>query len=100
MLLPGTNRTSSYLCVAAEGATGALCSTNHGTGSIVARFLGEGRSGPDPRGRSTLRLRYGSRSEERVSHLDDRGVDEGLRILVDAGIVRPVARLRPFAGLT
>jgi hypothetical protein len=38
--------------------------------------------------------------EQIVPHLDNRGVDEGLRILTAAGIVRPVARLRPFAVLT
>jgi RNA-splicing ligase RtcB len=100
VLLPGTNRTCSYLCVADEGAVDSLCSANHGTGSIIADFVRRGRSGPDPHGRTTLRVRYGGAGEEVVPHLDDAGVDEGLRILVDHRIVRPVARLRPFAGLT
>jgi tRNA-splicing ligase RtcB (3'-phosphate/5'-hydroxy nucleic acid ligase) len=34
-----------------------------------------------------------------VPHLDDRGVGEGLDILVRNGIVRPVARMRPIAGM-
>jgi hypothetical protein len=34
-----------------------------------------------------------------VPHLDSLGVDEGLRILAEHDLVRPVARLRPFAVL-
>src|SRR5687768_941407 len=35
LLLPGTNRTSSYLCVAGEGASTSLYSASHGAGSSV-----------------------------------------------------------------
>lgn len=100
VLLPGTNRTSSYLCVADEGAADSLYSANHGTGSIIKAFLKKGLSGPDPEGHSTLRLGYATPGEERLPHWDDGGVNEGLRILTEHRIVRPVARLRPFAGLT
>jgi len=99
LLLPGTNQTSSYLCVAAEGAGYSLHSACHGTGSIIDDFVSRGLSGTDPQGRSTLRYNYAEDQPERVDHLDDRGVDEGLQILVRHGIVRPVARLRPFAVL-
>jgi tRNA-splicing ligase RtcB (3'-phosphate/5'-hydroxy nucleic acid ligase) len=99
VLLPGTNRTSSFLCVAAEEADAALNTTCHGTGTIIAGFERRGLSGTDPHGRATLRYRYDTAAPERVPHLDDRGVDEGLNILVRNGIVRPVARMRPIAGL-
>lgn len=99
LLLPGTNRTSSYLCVAAEGADQSLFSASHGTGSIISDFAKRGLSARDPQGRTTLRFGYQDNTVIEVPHLDDSGVNEGLRILVRNRLVRPVARLRPFAVL-
>jgi len=99
LLLPGTNRTSSYLCVAAEGAEQALYSACHGTGSIISDFERRGLSSRDPQGHTTLRFGYKDTAATVVPHLDDNGVNEGLRILVSNNLVRPVARLRPFAVL-
>jgi hypothetical protein len=99
LLLPGTNRTSSYLCVAAEGAHESLYSASHGTGSIISDFERRGLSAADPQGHTTLRFGYGNTESRVVPHLDDNGVNEGLRILVANNLVRPVARLRPFAVL-
>jgi len=99
LLLPGTNRTSSYLCVAAEGAEESLFSASHGTGSIISDFERRGLSNRHPQGHTTLRFGYKDTSTTVVPHLDDNGVDEGLRILVSNHLVQPVARLRPFAVL-
>jgi tRNA-splicing ligase RtcB (3'-phosphate/5'-hydroxy nucleic acid ligase) len=100
LLLPGTNRTSSYLCVPAAGAHRSLYTACHGSGSIISAFQRSGRSGPDPLGRATARHRYDGSSPDQVPHLDDRGVDEALGILAGHGLVTPVARMRPFAVLT
>jgi RNA-splicing ligase RtcB len=100
LLLPGTNRTSSFLCVPAADAHRSIYTACHGTGSIISSFLREGRSGPDPRGRSTDCYSYGDTAPRTVAHLDDLGVGEGLDILVRNGLVRPVARMRPFAVLS
>jgi tRNA-splicing ligase RtcB len=100
LLLPGTNRTSSYLCVAAEGADQSLFSASHGTGSIISDFARRGLSGPDPQGHTTIKFGYRDTSPVVVPHLDDAGVNEGLRILAGNQLVRPVARLRPFAVLS
>ncbi len=99
VLLPGTNRTSSFLCVAAEGARASAYSACHGTGTIVADFERRGLSHPDPLGRSTLRFRYDRPEPEAVPQLDDQGVGAALDILVRHRILRPVARMRPIAGL-
>jgi tRNA-splicing ligase RtcB len=99
LLLPGTNRTSSYLCVAAEGADQSLFSASHGTGSIISDFARRGLSSLDPQGHTTLRFGYKDTSPAVVPHLDDNGVNEGLRIMVSNQLVRPVARLRPFVVL-
>jgi RNA-splicing ligase RtcB len=99
LLLPGTNRTSSYLCVAAEGAGESVYSASHGTGSIITDLVRRGLSDLDPLGHQTVRFGYKDQSMTVVPHLDDKGVNEGLRILVANDLVRPVARLRPFAVL-
>jgi RNA-splicing ligase RtcB len=99
LLLPGTNRTSSYLCVAAEGAATSICSAAHGAGTNVKRFAQQGLSQTDRGGRTTLRFDYSRATPTAVPQLDDRGVDDVLEVLSTNGVVRPVARLRPFAVL-
>ena len=100
LLVPGTNRTSSFICVPGADAERSLYTACHGTGSIIKAFEQDGRSGPDPRGRHTLRYGYSDSAPREVPQLDDLGVDEALGILSGHGLVRPVARLRPFAVLT
>ena len=78
----------------------SLFTACHGTGSIISSFVREGRSGLDPLGRSTDCYSYGDPAPRSVPHLDDLGVGEGLSILVRNGLVRPVARMRPFAVLS
>ncbi len=99
VLLPGTNRTSSYLCVAGGRSDTSLHSACHGAGTMVSDLVARGRSGADPGGRSTLKFSYSDAAPEELDHYDDQGVDEALGILVRHGLVRPVARMRPFAGL-
>jgi tRNA-splicing ligase RtcB len=100
LLLPGTNRTSSYLCVPADSAHRSLYTSCHGSGSVISAFEQSGRSGPDPLGRMTARYRYDGAAPAEVPHLDDRGVNEALGILTGHDLVRPVARMRPFAVLS
>ena len=99
VLLPGTHRTSSYLCVAGTDAERSLYSACHGAGTVIDKFVNDGVSAADHVGRSTLRFRYDDAAPTVVPHLDDRGVDAALRILVTNGLVRPVARMRPMAVL-
>ncbi len=99
LLLPGTSRTSSFLCVASEGAHRSLYSVSHGSGSNIGSFIERGLSGPDPRKRVTWRFDYSGNRPVDVPQFDDRGIDDTLAVLVAHDIVRPVARLRPFAVL-
>jgi len=100
LLVPGTNRTSSFLCVPAPQAGRSLYTACHGTGSIISEFERSGRSGQDPRHRHTLRFTYDRATPRNVPQLDDAGVDAAVSILSGNGLVRPVARLRPFAVLS
>jgi tRNA-splicing ligase RtcB len=99
VLLPGTCRTSSYLAVAGPKSGQSLHSACHGAGTLVADFAAKGLSYPHPAGHHTLRFRYDDAAPRQVDHLDDNGVNAALSVLVDNGLVRPVARLRPFAVL-
>jgi RNA-splicing ligase RtcB len=99
LLLPGTNRTSSYLCIPGDEPQRSLNSVCHGAGSTIKSFVQRGLSGRDPHGRVTLRFGYNGGGPVEVEQLDDRAVDTAIEILADNRIVRPVARLRPFAVL-
>lgn len=98
VLVPGTHRTSSYLCVGA-GAAEALHSACHGAGTVISDFATKGISAADPEGRGTLRYRYDSAAPAIAAQLDDNGVNEVLDVLIQGGLVRPVARMRPIAVL-
>jgi tRNA-splicing ligase RtcB len=99
VLLPGTHRTSSYLCVATAGASRSLYSASHGAGSTVGDFAARGLSRLDPERRTTTRFAYSGAEAEIVAQLDDRGVDEALKVLTSNDLLKPVARMRPFAVL-
>jgi RNA-splicing ligase RtcB len=99
VLLPGTDRTSSFVCVAEEGSSKSLHSACHGAGTMITAFEKQGISNLDPKGRSTLKFSYDGAASVAVPQLDDRGVDEALDILQSNGLVRPVVRLRPIAVL-
>jgi RNA-splicing ligase RtcB len=99
LLLPGTNRTSSYLCAPDEGASCSLYSTCHGAGDVIKRFVAGGLSGPDPCRRVTFRFDYSGAAPREVEQLDDRGIEDTLAVLESHGIARPIVRLRPFAVL-
>ena len=99
LLLPGNDRTASYLCVAADAAHRSLYSACHGAGTSIERFVASCLSYLDPGRRVTLRYDYTGAGPIELPQLDDRGVDDVLDVLVRNGIVRPVAKLRPFAVL-
>ena len=99
VLLPGTHRTSSYLAVAGDRSADSLHSACHGAGTVIDQFEKDGRSVLDPSGRHTLRFRYTDEAPTRAHHLDDNGVNAAMSVLSNHRIVRPVARMRPFAVL-
>lgn len=100
VLVPGTSRTSSYLCVAGEDSQASLYSACHGAGTVVKDFASRPGAMGDRLQRSTLRFRYSDEAAELTPHHDDAGIDAAVGILTGHGLVRPVARLRPFAVLS
>jgi tRNA-splicing ligase RtcB len=95
VLLPGTERTSSYLCAGGEGAANSLHSAGHGAGHTVQAL-----SHPlDESTRFTRVYGYDNALVEHRPHWSDDGVDAVLGALVAHDIARPVVRLRPIAVL-
>ncbi|MBI3448841.1 MAG: RtcB family protein [Acidobacteria bacterium] len=97
-MLPGTNRTSSYLLVSREGAAATLNSADHGAGRTVERFEELGLLTPR-RDRRTVKFTYRSAIPESLVNLSDEGVDEIVALLAGADVAVPAARLRPIAVL-
>jgi len=94
VLLPGTCRTSSYLCVAGEGVARTLRSVNHGAGRTTEQFAGE-----DDDGSITRLYTYTDGLEFLLFHLSDDGLQAVIQALQADAIARPVVRLRPLAVL-
>jgi len=94
VLLPGMDRTSSYLCVAGEGAARTLHSVDHGAGRSALQL---GR--PLSNGAATRLYTYERGLTTIRPHLSDDGLEEVLAVLQAHDIARPVARLRPLAVL-
>jgi RNA-splicing ligase RtcB len=97
-LLPGTNRTSSYLILSREGIAATLNSADHGAGRTVERFAEAGLSRSRPED-VTLKYTYGAPGPERILHLSDEGVDEVVTVLRNANAAAPMIRTRPLAVL-
>jgi tRNA-splicing ligase RtcB len=95
LLLPGTHRTSSFLCVARPGAAESLYSVDHGAGRSAAR-LGTERQDS---GLLTRVYDYSGSQQAEETHLSDQGVEAVVEILRTADLARPVARLRPLGVL-
>ena len=95
LFLPGTHRTSAYICVAGPNAADSLYSVDHGAGSAALRL---GKALPAP-ALTTQLYDYHRGYIGEHSHLSDDGPQEVLASLNQAGLVRPVARLRPLAVL-
>jgi tRNA-splicing ligase RtcB len=97
-MLPGTNRSSSYLILSREGAAGTLHSADHGAGRTVEIF--EARGWCRPRGdRRTLKFRYNTAQAEDVAHVTDEGIDEVVDLLRHSDVAVPAVRLTPLAVL-
>lgn len=97
VLLPGTSRTSSYVCVAQEGAAKSWYSVDHGLGAATERHAPAGSA---PGGAGVTRcFGFASAVPRAVPHCDDAAGRLALDVLQRADIVKPVVRLRPVATL-
>jgi tRNA-splicing ligase RtcB len=93
VLVPGLDRSSSYICRPGAGASAALDSVDHGAGGAV-KTLGAERDD----GRVTTRYHF-SRPREEVGHLTDVGIECVVATLAAADLAHPVVRMTPLAVL-
>jgi RNA-splicing ligase RtcB len=98
VMIPGTNRTSSYVVVGRDGSAGSLHSVDHGAGRTVERFAAAGLL-RERSGRTTRKYGYDSPGPEILPHLTDEGIEDVIAVVERAGIASPAARLRPVAVL-
>jgi len=94
VLMPGTERIASYLCVGGAGAVASLYSANHGAGRL-AMLMGK----PLPDAATTRVYGYDGQPPVERPHLSAEGVTAAVAVLAAADLARPVARLRPVAVL-
>lgn len=94
VLMPGTERIASYLCVGGTGAATSLYSVNHGAGQLAMQ-MGK----PLPDAATTRVYGYADQPPVKRTHLSADGVAAVVKVLADADLARPVARLRPVAVL-
>jgi len=94
VLMPGTERIASYLCVSGAEAATSLYSVNHGAGQLAMR-MGK----PSPDAAATRVYGYDGQPPVERPHLSADGVVAVVKALTGADLARPVARLRPVAVL-
>ena len=98
LMVPGTNRTSSFVVVGQDGAEATLLSMDHGAGRTVERWTEAGLLRPRP-DRVTRKYTYKAPGPEILVHQSDEAVEEVMAIAAAGDVARPVARLRPVAVL-
>lgn len=97
VILPGTNRTSSFLCAGREGAVASYYTVDHGLGTIQKRYEETGAA--KETGEYSNFFSYDKDSPIKTTMSDDSAISDAIERLSAADIINPVARLKPFATL-
>jgi tRNA-splicing ligase RtcB len=113
IIIPGSMGTASYLLVGTGDSAESLNSVNHGAGRVMIRTAarGKGRFGRSAgpamisdeqfrRSMEGIKLIAGDRSKIKEEAPDAyKDIDEVVRIVVECGWAKPVARMVPLAVL-
>ncbi|MDH4241871.1 MAG: RtcB family protein, partial [Phycisphaerae bacterium] len=113
MITPGSMGTASFLMVGTGDSEESLCSVNHGAGRVMSRTaaLGKSRGGriitpakisddQFKRSMQGIKLIAGNRGKIKEEAPDAyKDIDEVVRIVVECGWARAVARMVPLAVL-
>ncbi len=94
VMVAGFN-TLSYLGIGQEGAITSLFSSTPSAGKTIAKYKKEGLSRPDPE-HFTLVSKRKEKEIKREEGITSEGLFAVVRELEEAGIVKPVAYLRPM----
>lgn len=114
ILIPGSMGTASYLLVGTEASECSLASVNHGAGRVMSRTAAAGKRGKRGKPKRTAAIsdeEFRRAMEGIYLVCEDRGsvkeeapqaykdIDAVIEVVREAGLARPVARLRPKAVL-
>jgi len=113
IITPGSMGTASYLMVATGDSEQSLCSVNHGAGRVLSRTaaLGKSRRGKiiapaqitdDQFKKSMKGIKLITANKRKVKEEAPdayKDIDEVVRIVVDCGWAKKVAKMRPLAVL-
>jgi len=115
VIIPGSMGTGSYLLVGLDHSEEALCSVNHGAGRTMSRTAAIGKSSrrsgqmtrpaaiTDEEFRRSMRgitlIAENMRTVKEEAPAAYKDIDEVIRVVREAGLALPVARMRPLAVL-
>ncbi len=97
VIVSGFNTTNSYLAVGLKNAEEHLFASDHGAGITIKKMEAEGYSKAHPQEYTTHIYQTRSPYKKVVHHITNEGIDFVMKNLESAGILSPVARLRPLA---
>lgn len=97
VIISGYNTTNSYIGIGLPHAEEHLFSADHGAGESIKEAYAVGHSQPHPEKHTTTIYTSKQPFEEVREHITNEGLEAVTRPLEEAGVMRPVALLRPIA---
>ena len=113
IIIPGSMGTASFLLVGTGDSDESLCSVNHGAGRVMSRTAARGKTRRNKiitpalisderfkRSMEGIKLITGDKRKIKEEAPDAyKDIDEVVRIVIECGWARPVARMLPLAVL-
>jgi tRNA-splicing ligase RtcB len=113
IIIPGSMGTASFLLVGTGNSDESLCSVNHGAGRVMSRTAARGKTrknkiitpaliSDEQFKRSMEGIKFITGNKHRIKEEAPdayKDIDEVVRIVVECGWARPVARMLPLAVL-
>ncbi len=100
IILSGYNNTSSYVCVGSDKLEKSLFSVDHGAGELIKQFYKK-RISKINKNYFTVSYShsFNSLNTKKIPHITNKGIKCLIDILEKEKILKPVAELRPLAGI-
>lgn len=97
VIVSGFNNTNSYIGIGLPNSEEHLFSVDHGAGETIKRHHEAGASQPHPEKYTTDIYTTKPPYKKTAFHITNEGLDAVVKPLEQAGVMRPVAKLRPIA---
>ncbi|OGZ42281.1 MAG: hypothetical protein A3C80_00395 [Candidatus Ryanbacteria bacterium RIFCSPHIGHO2_02_FULL_45_43] len=97
LIISGFNNTNSYIAVGMQNAERHLFSSDHGAGTTIKKMMEKNNTTTHPKKYKTVIYQSHPPFQKIVNHITNEGVDYVVQQLENAGIARPVVKLRPIA---